>query len=91
MADQHGTYAAYQRCKNRSEGPCDPCKAACTAYIRDYRASHPEARTRDRWINNTRSRALQRLADEYRARYQEILDEERAGGPPATPEQAVAS
>ena len=33
----HGTYGMYQRHRKSGEEACDPCKAACRAYMKDFR------------------------------------------------------
>lgn len=66
----------------RAEPLDDECKRAYRdyqrAYRRAYRARNPEARERDRWFNNTRGRALERLAREYPERMAQLVAEERA-------------
>lgn len=49
--------------------------------MREYRAGNERARLLNRWQNRTRSRALERLADEYPKRFAAILADERAKGP----------
>jgi hypothetical protein len=73
---KHGTYGGYQTHKNRDDEPCDECLEANAAYRRKYRASTPRRMQRDRRENAARSRALWRLAAEYRARFRELVAEE---------------
>lgn len=75
-AIEHGTYGGYQKCVGRPEGSCEPCRKAAREYIRQYRKD-PSVREKDRFANKTRTRALERLAKEYPARFLEILDEVR--------------
>jgi hypothetical protein len=74
----HGTYAGWQKHRKRGETPCTACRDAAAQYMRDHRAANVGARRKDRWWNNTRNRALGRLAAEYPARFSEILTEIRA-------------
>ena len=71
-----GTYAGYQRHKKFGETPCQRCRDANAAYVREWR-SDPDNRARTQAANNARQRALQRLADEYPKRFLELLNEER--------------
>lgn len=70
MPEQCGTVRAYQRHINRGE----PTDRACREAANDYRRAYSVAI----------SRAKTRLAREFRGRYHEILNEERAvvGLPP---------
>jgi hypothetical protein len=74
----HGTRNGWQECRKRSQGACTPCNDANTAYMREYRAGDSIRRRKDRWWNNTRSAALERLVAEYPQRFTEILAEVRA-------------
>lgn len=51
------------------------------AYMREYRAGHPQARVYDRWMGRTYIRALRRLAAEYPARFAELVEAERRAEP----------
>lgn len=51
-------------------------KAAAAAKQREFRRNNPEAYRRDRDRNAARSRALERLADEYPERFAVLLGQE---------------
>jgi hypothetical protein len=86
MAPECGTYAAYQRHKRRVEPIDDACREANRVYAANYRASNPQARTRDRTYGNARHRALQRLRQRHPAEFNRLLAEEIvASQPPGVP------
>jgi hypothetical protein len=72
-----GTYAAYQRHMRRGETACAPCQTAATAKQQAYRRNNRQAYRRELGRNAARSRALERLADEYPERFAVLLNEER--------------
>jgi hypothetical protein len=80
-----GTPAGYQRHRRRNEQPCDDCRVANAAYMRDFRQRKPEFAAKARASSNARSRAVWRLAARYPDEYRQLLREEI--GPP---EKAVS-
>ena len=74
-----GTYAGAMRHTRLREPLCDGCRKAQREYMRDFRARRGPGH--DRWWNKTRSAALELLAEEYPARFRELLAEVRKGGP----------
>jgi hypothetical protein len=77
MTDHVPSYGQYQAHRRRGEKPCPACVEKNRIYQADYRARSEKARRRDQRTNLAQHRAKQRLADKYRAEYQEFLDEER--------------
>jgi hypothetical protein len=58
------------------------------AYMREYRARTKSRRAKDRWWVSTRAAAMEQLAMEYPARFQEILAKIRTDNPgPWAPEE----
>nr|MDT0658073.1 hypothetical protein [Micromonospora sp. DSM 115978] len=72
-----GTYAGYKRHQNHREPACQPCKDAVAARAREARRDPDSAdgRSRRHWSTAT-NRALARLREECRERYDQILAEE---------------
>ena len=67
----HGTYACYVSGCRRPE-----CRAANAAYKAQWRKAKPEGYAKELAYNAARSRALERLATEYRGRFAALLDQE---------------
>lgn len=74
---RHGLYYGYQQHLKRKVPVCAECREANRLYQRAYRARSAEARRKDQIRNSTRSRALERLAQLYRADFLRLLDEEQ--------------
>jgi hypothetical protein len=77
----HGTNAGYDRHRAAGDKPCDACREAHNAYIRQWRATRqsPEAgKARNRY-EAARSRALTRLSRAHREEYEALLRDELAG------------
>lgn len=70
-----GTYGGYQRHKRQGTQPCWSCIEANRAYTAQWRAN-PERREREKRRENARKRALWRLAQEYPARFRQLVAEE---------------
>ncbi len=79
--DKCGTYAGYQAHIHNGSPPCEACRAANRDYTRELRRRNPSVRVACDWGSRTRKRALERLAKEYRARFLELVNEERASEP----------
>lgn len=75
-----GTHAGWNVHTKRREKPCDECRAARAAYMREYRRRNPECRAREGRLAAARTRALSRLVDEHPDRYRELYAEEVARG-----------
>ena len=76
---QHGVeYAQAQRCKKNNGKKCQPCKAVCAAYKREWYQTHEEGRKKSQLDRRARQKAMTRLAQENRKRYRELYKEERA-------------
>lgn len=77
-----GTYAAAQAHARRGEPLDFACKAARSAYMRDYREKRPDALRQQKRQARLRLRALTRLADnhprEFAKTYAQVCAEERA-------------
>lgn len=82
MAADCGTRAGYNAHKRRDEKPCDPCREAWNAYMRDYRAGNENWKqyknAHQREYQRARSRAAQRLIANHRNEYNALLAAERA-------------
>jgi hypothetical protein len=74
----HGTPKGDGQHRARSEDPCQPCRDAWNAYLRDYRATHPDCRTRDLKRSKARHRALTRLAKAHPGEFLQLVGEELA-------------
>jgi len=76
MSDiEHGTYGGYQQHKVKGV-PLTPecgCEEARNVYMRDYRASHPDLRSRARVHAKARQRALSALAGLHQADYNRLF------------------
>lgn len=70
----HGSYAAYQYCRNHPDGPCAACREAANAYMRAWRARNQPTGTSAH--QRARARALRRLGRLYPADLQRLLHEE---------------
>lgn len=73
---RHGTDAGYQCHRRANETPCDACRAARAAYVRDLRTSNPEYRERGRLDNMARNRAMRRLAKQRPSEFYALFVEE---------------
>lgn len=71
---EHGTVTGYKQHVKRSETPCQPCRDANAAMMREHRQGNKTYQA----ANAARHRALERLAREYPERFQEIHAAERA-------------
>lgn len=76
MTGACGTYAGWNRHVSRDEPPCDPCREAQRAYMREWRKRSPEKQAVRLARQAARYRAFTRLADENRARFYELVNEE---------------
>lgn len=76
---EHGTNSAYQKCKRRSEGSCEPCKAAHREYMA-VRRRDPIARNVEIQQECARRRALWRLAKHEPALFRALYEEELQRG-----------
>lgn len=56
---------------------CDGCRELASAYIRDYRMKKPEVKAKARAYNRAKHRALQRLMENHRDEFNQILTKER--------------
>jgi hypothetical protein len=75
VEDVHGTNRGYDRHHAAGERPCDPCRLAHNAYIREWRAtrrSPDAAKARNRY-ESARLRALTRLSKAHPEEYAELL------------------
>lgn len=68
---EHGTYKGYQRCVRRDAGSCAECRAAASAYSREYR-SRPQVRAAELAREAARQRAYSRLARAHPADYRAL-------------------
>lgn len=69
----HGTRGGYYAHRRLNQDPCDECRAAINEYVREYRAKNGLERNREG--EAVRRKALARLRDENRARYEELVAE----------------
>lgn len=76
MSSACGTYAGWNRHNGKGETPCEPCREAQRVYLRDWRARNPERMAVRRARQNAEQRAFRRLADENRARFYDLFEEE---------------
>lgn len=74
---EHGSDAGYQRHVKRGEVPCDECKRARAAKMREYR-SDPTVRAQTNAENSARAKAVWRLAALHRQEYAALVREEMA-------------
>lgn len=78
---QHGTYGGYIQHGKQRVKPCGACRAAASAYQRQWRSSKPELQRRHNEVKLARDRALRRLADLHPAELKTLYyDELRAAG-----------
>ena len=79
---QHGTVQMYRKeLRDKALGggdPCDRCKRAQADYMSGYRLLHGRKRQTETDTTRLRRKALNRLAEEYSARFEELLAEEEA-------------
>lgn len=73
-----GDYAGWNQHYRNDERPCDACKAAHAAYIREYR-KQPHRIKADARTRQTRAAALEELRKRYQSEYNLILKEMRRG------------
>ena len=71
-----GTTSGYRRHVAAGDGKCRPCLDAMAACKRKWWQGSPGAQEASRARVRVRSRALERLAREHRARFLALLDEE---------------
>jgi len=72
-----GTHGAYQRHHKAGEEPCDLCRAANTAYMRERRAINPKDRERAARASRVRQAALRRLAERHPEEFDTLLEDAR--------------
>lgn len=74
VEDVHGTNRGYDRHLRARDKPCDPCREAHNAYIRQWRwrQSPESAKARNRY-ESARLRALTRLSKAHPEEYAELL------------------
>ena len=72
-----GTTRAYQQHHKAGEEPCDLCRAANTAYMRERRAINPKDRERAARASRVRQAALRRLAERHPEEFDALLEEAR--------------
>ena len=76
--ERHGTIAGASAHRREKSPLCDSCREVARNYMREFRATHPDLRKRERRTNKARSRALWRLADLHPDDFQRlVLDELR--------------
>ena len=73
----HGTGAGYQRHRRAGETPCQECRAARAAYIREYRTRHPHFVVEQRENVAAHGRALTRLKTRHREEFTRLYKEEK--------------
>lgn len=71
-----GTVGAYFRHYRHGEKPCQACKEAHNAHIRDKYATNAQANTERKAALRARSKAFTRLSQRFRVEYLELLAEE---------------
>jgi hypothetical protein len=78
VEDVHGTNRGYDRHLRAREKPCDPCREAHNAYIRQWRSTRqsPEAAKARSRYESARLRALTRLSKAHPEEYAELLRSE---------------
>jgi hypothetical protein len=74
----HGTESGYKSHMRHGTPPCRECKDYRAERQRTRRARKPVSLDREKAYSRARSRAFTRLADECRARFVELLNEELA-------------
>ena len=77
MTIEHGTYKGYQAHRRRGATPCDECRAANAAYIKERRAENPALMEWQVMNAEARRKALARLAEMHPAQFAALLDQER--------------
>lgn len=75
----HGTLTGYSWHRHWKENPCEACKKAKRDYSRNAARAKKEAELQEAPRKQAWQRACARLADEYPARFREILTEEMRG------------
>lgn len=70
-----GTVAAYFRHYRHGEKPCQACKEAHNAHIREKYATNAQANAERRAALRARSKAFTRLSQKFRIEYLELLGE----------------
>lgn len=83
---RHGTPAGHSAHVRAGSPPCEPCRDARSAYVREFRA-RPDAAPRVRRGNRARSRALWRLARMYPDDYRRLMAEELANDTTPPPKE----
>lgn len=73
-----GTYAGYQAHGRRKEQSCAVCQAAAAEYMREYRATKPDAYKRERFRAAARERALWKLAKLHPVQFRQLYIAEMA-------------
>lgn len=66
--ERHGTPRGRKAHKRDGEKPCEPCRIAYNAYMREHRKGNPKDRKR----TNARARALWKLAALHHDDYQRL-------------------
>lgn len=72
----HGTTAAYQRHLKRGETPCDDCRAAQAANMRERRQYNLDLREKTRLQRKAYKAAETRLRARHRDEFDELYAEE---------------
>jgi hypothetical protein len=74
---EHGSAAAYHKCRRRPEGSCQECKRAAAAYVKQWRERQPAfSRARQARHRSAIRRAHARLAEMYPDEFKSLLAEE---------------
>ena len=73
-----GTYGGFQRHERKGEDPCDSCRDARNAYMRDYRYRNERAQAEQTRRINARARAALRVAKEHPETFEQYITEEMA-------------
>lgn len=71
-----GTHGGYQKHGRKGETPCEPCRQAHAAYMRQYRDEYPANYEHEKRRRSARDRALRRLARAYPDDFRRLLAEE---------------
>lgn len=74
--DVCGTYAGVSAHKRDRTRMCPACRAANTAYMREYRKRKPDGYQREKAKNHARERALWKLADLHPAQFRVLVEAE---------------
>lgn len=72
-----GTYRGAQAHRKRGEKPCDPCKAAQNAYVKQWRTRNAERAAELHRDQNARDRALRALARRHPGEFDQLYQAEK--------------